>query len=254
MKQQPKVTAAQLRAAAERVIQNEIGQRAAARSLNISTDKLRREMERGQMERRGVAVAVQVQGKATALHPEVEAELAENIRVMCRAGFPRPPPPPLLANIPEFVQAWIKMDVPGRSVLAWEERGHLPGSEWAGSFMKRNKLSLKRSGAMERKRKTANEDPFLIYDYYDKLETVINDLGLQDRPDRIFNTDETCFCHDPDKMAVVGIRGEKTERVRGGPGRNNTTVLATTCADGTALDPMINSPVKGCKRSGGERT
>ena len=38
---------------------------------------------------------------------------------------------------------------------------------------------------------------------------------------------------------IIGIRGEKTPVVRAGPGRENTSVLATVCADGTCLDPFI---------------
>lgn len=230
-----KATDAAIRAAANLVLsQGNKGQRAAARCVGISTTTLRKMMDKIQSEEHGNAPEEPGSGVSTSLHPVVEAELADIIRVMVRSGFP-----PSQSDIPGYVQSWIKADIVNREVAVWEHRDQKPGEEWVRSFMKRNRLSLKTSGAMERKRKTATEDPFLVYDYFDKLELVIAQLGLENRPDRIFNTDETCFCHDPDKIKVVGIRGEKTERVRGGPGRDNTAVLATCCADGSSLDPLV---------------
>ncbi|CAG4957953.1 unnamed protein product [Colias eurytheme] len=51
-------------------------------------------------------------------------------------------------------------------------------------------------------------DPFIIQEFYDILERVINELGLQNKPERIFNLDETSYCSDP----------QKTKEFPGGPG------------------------------------
>lgn len=230
-KKGPKWTASELHDAAILVLGKIKSERKAAEDIGVSQTTIRAEIAKIQGRQTGDLAG---SGKGKAIHPVLEAELADMIRVMCRSGFP-----PIQADIPEYVQAWITMDLANRAVPAFSKQDQKPGEEWVRNFMKRQKLSLKKTVPMEKKRKTANEDPFVIYDHYEKLEALIKEKQLEGRPDRIFNTDETCFCHDPSNVNVVGIRGEKTPRVRAGPGRSNTTVLATTCADGTCMDPMI---------------
>ncbi|CAH0730481.1 unnamed protein product, partial [Brenthis ino] len=65
-----------------------------------------------------------------------------------------------------------------------------PGKDWFLSFKKRYKLSIKKPQAVEVARKKA-ADSFAIQEFYDILERVIAELGLQDKPERIYNLDET---------------------------------------------------------------
>lgn len=232
------VSEERLNEAAKRCLdQNRQGIRAICRDLNISTTKLYSRMNDIEAERAGTAEPKPGSGRPTVLHTVVEDELAELVRVLCRAGFP-----PLRDDLAVYVQEWAKRDLRNRKVKAWEANDHRPGKRWVKSFLKRNKLVLKRSSPMERKRKTAISDPFLIFEFYDNLELLLDQLDLKDKPERVFNTDETCFWHDPDKVVVVGVRGEANERIRAGPGKDNTTVLATCSADGKCMDPFIIFP------------
>ena len=51
--------------------------------------------------------------------------------------------------------------------------------------------------------------------------------------------DETSFPTDPSKCQTIGSIGFKTIRVSHGGNRENHTVLASCCADGSSLDPLF---------------
>ena len=114
-----------------------------------------------------------------------------------------------------------------------------PGYEWAASFLQRHNLKLKKGGTMQLARKNVTADPFVIYGYYDLLQGELHRLGLSNRPECIWNLDETGFPHDPSKCKTIGSVGKKTIHVVCGANRENTTVLAVCCADGTALPPVV---------------
>ena len=114
-----------------------------------------------------------------------------------------------------------------------------PGTEWAKRFMKRHNLRLKKGTSMQIDRKERTSDPFIIYSLYDVLEKELQNLQLHDKPGHIYNLDETSFPLHSSKTHTVGVVGEKTIRVTASSGRQNITVLATICADGTALPPCI---------------
>ncbi|KAK8372578.1 hypothetical protein O3P69_016275 [Scylla paramamosain] len=84
---------------------------------------------------------------------------------------------------------------------------------------------------MQLARKSVTSDPFVIYGFYDMLEKEMDRLNIKDRPECIYNLDETGFPMDPSKSKTIGSKGEKTVRLTHGANRENITVLATCCAD-----------------------
>ena len=88
-------------------------------------------------------------------------------------------------------------------------------------------------------RKSVTSDPFVIYNDFDELESELDRLGIKDRPDLIYNCDETGFPTEPSKAKTIGSKGIKTVRLTHGSNRENITVLATCCADGISLPPHI---------------
>ena len=77
-----------------------------------------------------------------------------------------------------------------------------PGRTWMKAFMKRNKLSLKKASMICISRKSYTANPFVIYNFYDKLATIFNanpDLN----PENIWNYDELGFPTDPGKSKVI---------------------------------------------------
>lgn len=84
-----------------------------------------------------------------------------------------------------------------------------------------------------------SSDSFVIYGYYEKLEEVVKQYGIEDRPECIYNLDETGFPIDPTKVKSIGTKGAKAVKLTHGANRENITVLVTCCADGSCLDPLI---------------
>ena len=118
-------------------------------------------------------------------------------------------------------------------------KNNTPGYDWAVSFMKRHRLSLKKSGLMQIARKNVTSDPFVIYGFYDMLQKEVERLGIKDHPECFWNCDESGFPTDPSRWKTVGPVGSKTVRVTCGPNRENITVLAVCSANGNALDPLV---------------
>ena len=91
-------------------------------------------------------------------------------------------------------------------------KGH-PGPDWLKLFMKRNNLSLKEATKLCVARYNATKNPFIVYHFYDILEQTINDLGIENRPDLLWNCDESGLPHEPKKCKVVSEKGQNTLQV-----------------------------------------
>lgn len=170
-----------------------------------------------------------LQGRKLCLNEDIENEIVKCIKVMEKMGMPPP-----IRELQELMHDYI---VANEFVTPFTN--NKPGPDWIRCFLKRHGLTLKKGGMMQLARKTVTADPFVVYGFYDKLEKIISEKGLENRPEAIYNMDESGFPTDPSKFKTVGTKGEKTVRVTHGCNRENITVLATCCADGTSLPPLI---------------
>jgi hypothetical protein len=121
----------------------------------------------------------------------------------------------------------------------------IPGDEWLEKFMKDNKLSLVKPSPLERSRATAAADPFIVYEFYSLVEQELDRLNIKDKPDHIFNLDETAFFLDPSQVKVVAPTGKAgVHRVTSGPGRQAFSVMACISANGASQPPLVIFPAK----------
>ena len=90
--------------------------------------------------------------------------------------------------------------------------------------MKRNNLSMKKANMISITRKSATGNPFVVYDFYEKLEKIIMENNLQ--PHQIWNCDGSGFPNDPGKCKVVSVKGKTAYKVTCGARRENITTLA----------------------------
>lgn len=104
--------------------------------------------------------------------------------------------------------------------------------------MTRHRLSIKKSQAVEIARKIA-ADLFIIQEFYDIVEKAINDLGLENKSDRIYNIDEKSYCSDLQKIKVIGLQGYPSTQTTSSSGKANTTVLVASNAAGGKGPPFI---------------
>ena len=77
-----------------------------------------------------------------------------------------------------------------------------PGRTWMKAFMKRNKLSLKKASMICISQKSNTANPFVIYDFYDKLATLF-DANPDLNPDNIWYCDESGFPTDPGNSKLL---------------------------------------------------
>ncbi|CAF1167594.1 unnamed protein product, partial [Didymodactylos carnosus] len=80
----------------------------------------------------------------------------------------------------------------------------------------------------------------VLNSWFDKLSLILDKLELFNKPDHIFNCDESGFSDDPGTKSVVVKRETKfPNAVHGGSGKSQTTVLLCTSAAGRCLPPYI---------------
>ncbi len=169
-------------------------------------------------------------GRGTALSQEVEEELANGLRVMEKWGFGLS-----RAEILELVQVYVMKNELQEKVPFQQGK---PGEDWFLQFKKRHNLSIKKPQSVEYARRKVL-DPFIINEYFNTVEKVLHTTNLTERPDRIWNLDETNFCVDPSRTKIVGAVNEPCTRTTSGPGRDNTTVLFAINAAGDKAPPLI---------------
>ena len=114
-----------------------------------------------------------------------------------------------------------------------------PGRTWMKAFMKRNKLSLKKASMICISQKSNTANPFVIYDFYDKLATLF-DANPDLNPDNIWNCDKSGFPTDPGKSKVIAPHNKPGFTLFYGAHRENITTLAVCNARGKVLDPLFS--------------
>ncbi|CAF4806752.1 unnamed protein product [Pieris macdunnoughi] len=167
-------------------------------------------------------------GKDTVFSRSFEQEISSYLKIMEKNGFAL-----TTKEVKALVSEYVK-----RNGLITPFKEDIPGDEWLRGFRKRNGLSIKKPQSVEMARKRAC-NPYTVYEYFDLLEDVLNDLDLTVKPERIYNLDETSFCNDPSKTRVIGEKGVRCTRTTSSPGRDNTTVLLATNAVGDKVPPLI---------------
>lgn len=156
-----------------------------------------------------------------------EEELANAIKVMEKNGFGLTG-----EEVLDIVQCYIV-----ENKLETRFKNQRPGPDWFFSFRKRHRLSIKLPQSIEHSR-CDQTNPWVIYDFFEKITDLVEELGLKGKPWQIYNCDETSFCHDPSKTRVVGAVNEKSQRKTSTSGRENTTTLLCVSADGRML-PLL---------------
>jgi hypothetical protein len=167
-------------------------------------------------------------GRCTALPLADEQKLANSLKLLEKWGFGLS-----RKEILQLVGNYVlsnKVQTPFKNGI--------PGEDWFLSFKKRYNLSIKVPQSVEYARKKAT-DPFIIFGYFDLLERMLAELNLFDKPQCIWNLDETSLSLDPGAIKVVGERGKPATRTTSTSGRENTTILAMANAAGGKAPPLI---------------
>ena len=162
------------------------------------------------------------------LDKEVSEKLADCIKTMCNLGFS-----PTIDEILELVTEYVAKN----NVNALLFNDGRPGRDWLKAFMKRTHLSMKKAEMISIARKSATGNPFVIYEFYKMLSSLMKEKGFG--PNQIWNCNESRFPSNPQRCKVIGKKGQRSFRVTCGAGRENTTTLSVCSAAGRALDPLV---------------
>lgn len=186
-------------------------------------------IDKSLLSRRVLNKCTGTQGRKTALSERDEHNLASNLKIMAKWGFPLS-----RDEVLSVVQEYVEING-----IKTSFKNGKPGHDWFKAFRARNNLTLKKPEPLDQNRRRATSDPFIVFDFYDKLEEVMSELNILDKPHLIWNLDETSFSCDPSKAKGVAGIGQKFHRNITGTGRDNTTVMACVSAAGRALPPLI---------------
>lgn len=173
--------------------------------------------------------SVKKRGRKTAFTPDQEKQLVKYISILSKWGFALSRKD-VLEVVKDFVES---------NDIKTPFKHHKPGSDWFRDFCKRNGLKLKNLEALEQARRKNTSDPFLIYGFYDLVESNINELKIKDKPANIWNLDETGFALDPKGVKGVALEKQKVHRTIMGSGKENISVMACCSAAGAMLPPMV---------------
>lgn len=217
-----KYTAEVLQRVVEDVSKGVITIRGASKTYNIPTTTIRDHVKK----KRGLKSCNM--GRSPAIPVDLEVKLADGIKSLEKWGFGLS-----RYEIMEIVRIFVE-----ENNLKTPFKNNKPGEDWFLGFKKRHGLSIKKPQSVEYSRKK-NTDPFIIYEYFQLLKSTLENFALLDKPNQVWNLDETAMSLDPSKTKVVGARGKPCSRTTSGPGREGTTVLAAASASGKKAPPLI---------------
>lgn len=166
-------------------------------------------------------------GRTTDLDSKAEQRLVKYLDVLNKSGF----------GLSKKQVQNVVHDFVEEQGLSTRFKNSVPGHDWFKGFCERHQLSLKKPEKLESSRARQSSDPFIIFDFYAKLEKIFSEEKLN--ADAIYNCDETGFCYDPSSTKILSRVGQATKRVTFGSGRESTTVLFCVAASGRKLPPLI---------------
>ncbi|KAJ8926560.1 hypothetical protein NQ314_021053 [Rhamnusium bicolor] len=141
------------------------------------------------LSRRNIPLGKIGTGRLPALPSQVETDLENCIKAKARMGYP--------CNKDE-IKTLVGEYVNSHNIKTPFVDG-MPGDDWYYSFMRRHPtLSFKKPELLQKNRMDAR-DPYVIYDFFNELECLVNNSDLNDKPSFVFNCDETGFASDPKK-------------------------------------------------------
>ena len=109
---------------------------------------------------------------------------------------------------------------------------------WKNFKLRHPNLSLRMGNATGHVRMNATTAENLT-NYLDLLEQVLDENGLKDYPERIYNMDESGVPLDPKPQKVIAARGVRKIRYRCSGDKTQITVLGCCSTTGQAMPPFV---------------
>ena len=94
------------------------------------------------------------------------SEAMIRFRTMYHTGFS-----PTNEQIKDIVKEYLQLQK-----LSIPFKNDCPSKDWIRGFMNRNKLLIKKATMVSSVRKSATGNPFIVYDFFDVIEDIINNI------------------------------------------------------------------------------
>ena len=168
-------------------------------------------------------------GPGTVLTECEENSLESYLVFMAKRGFP-------LTRTMVKAFAWAIAKRSGRDRFN-KESG--PSEHWWSNFMKRHpKLTLRKTDSLERDRAEAFNET-VVNEYFELLETTLEEYELKDKPRQLYNCDETFLPLDYTRERAVTLKGAKAVYKQATGTSEHITLLCCASAAGLPHPPMI---------------
>jgi hypothetical protein len=120
-------------------------------------------------------------GRKPTLSVEQEEEVVNKLKIMSKWGFGLGK-----EDVLNVIQDFVTLNKIKKNLT-----NNHPGRDWFVSFCKKRSLSLKKPELQESSRSRQSNDPFVIYDFFEQLSTVVSSLELESKPECIYDCDES---------------------------------------------------------------
>lgn len=222
--------------ATQKVFHSEMSLRGAATHFNIPFSTLKRRVN---SLKKSAAAGSEINfsrfvspGHPTVFSAEDEKDLAERLTSLSRRGFGLTPSQVRSAA---FVYA-EKNGIPH----PWSQETQQAGKDWFSGFMKRNSdLSLRKPEGLSLAR-AAGMNKKAVQEFYDLLCELCDEMKITDKPEKIFNMDESGFPLNNVPSKIVSQKGiREVVKLTNAERGENVTVVACCSASGIFIPPFV---------------
>lgn len=196
---------------------------------SITFDVPRRTLRRYLEENKEIKASL---GRKPVLSTEQESELSQRIVRLSQVGYPL---------TPRVLRACVYRYAKTNNLTnPFRNDKEMAGRYWLRGFLSRNPQIRPRTAQNLNPARAQKLNPYIVKDHFSKLEVVLKELDIIDKPERIFNLDEKgcrlCLHH---KQKVLAEKGARRVHSVGNEHGENVTIVACANALGTAVPPMI---------------
>jgi len=199
-------------------------QREVAAQFKISRRTLRNHIKSGS--------SAKEMGRNSVLTSEQERDLVGRIIRFADVGMPL-----TTATVRRYVYDFCEKNA---IRTPFNARKGMAGKDWFKAFLKRNSDVAQRRAQHMNPARAQKLNRYIVNNYFDKLEKVLSDMDLFDKPDRIFNIDEKgCQLAVHHQQKVLAKTGSKRVHLVAPEHGENVTVVACANAVGNVIPPII---------------
>jgi len=173
---------------------------------------------------------VHMSGRKPLFDSKAEDELVSVIKLLSHRGFPLG-----MKEVRSIAFSYAKQN----GIFGFSQRKAVAGYEWLYAFLRRHpELSIRKPEPLSIAR-ACGMNRVVVQKWFESLGTSIDELGLKNRPDRLWNVDETGLQDHFVPQQVVAEAGKPCYQATAGEKGETTTVVAAFNAVGTYCKPFV---------------